>query len=318
MSLHGRVHRVTDAIASFAPIILGGNQEPTTGFTAWAGVTVSADYILEKIIPPRRPPKPGLKGSPGGVATYHWGTSVKTHKDGSFQLSEPPASLAKKDGHVKLVMLKVTAGVPVYRTSYMPIAEAKSKTLNIWVFIDTDAQAQGLTAGFVGQQLGGGSGNLPLPSDTVLSAGGIWAPYGLNFVGSTGDDVRINFTLRISPDSSSNLALFFDLRLNGWDIEVDFPDSLWVSAQDLASDLIYGVGAEQGPVNAGIFNFIASVLAKQDGISLEIAQSFLQTEVTVTFVDITYPEIAHSWGLAATDDQTVVLRATPAIGFPRL
>jgi hypothetical protein len=137
--------------------------------------------------------------------------------------------------------------------------------------------------------LGGRGGNLPLPSDTVLSAGGIWAPYRLNFVGSTGDDVRINFTLRISPDSSSNLALFFDLRLNGWDIEVDFPDSLWVSAQDLASDLIYGVGAEQGPVNAGIFNFIASVLAKQDGISLEIAQSFLQTEVTVTFVDITYP-----------------------------
>jgi hypothetical protein len=141
----------------------------------------------------------------------------------------------------------------------------------------------------------------------------------LNFSGSEGDDVRINFTLRISPDTSSDLSKYVDLTLNGWDIEVDFPDSLWISPLGLSWMLFYGVAAEQEPVNEGILTFIARVLAGEDSsITQAAAQLFLQTQVTVTFMNIAYPENAYSWGLADTNDQTVILRATPAIGFPIL
>jgi hypothetical protein len=71
MSLHRHLYRVTDAASAFKPIIGGYGEEPTTGFKPWAAVTVSADYILEKTIPPRPPTKPRFKGYPGGTATYH-------------------------------------------------------------------------------------------------------------------------------------------------------------------------------------------------------------------------------------------------------
>ena len=76
--------------------------------------------------------------------------------------------------------------------------------------------------------------------------------------------------------------------------------------------LFYGVAAEQEPVNEGILTFIAGVLAGEDSSITQVAaQSFLQTQVMVTFMNIAYPENAYSWGLADTNDQTVILRATP-------
>jgi hypothetical protein len=319
MSLHGHVFRITDVLAAFTPVI-ADDENPTTGFTPWVSATVSADYIMKKTYNPPRPKKPGIKPPLGQTVTTHWGISTKTAKDGSFKLAEPPKSVEEKHGNASLVMLRVSNGVTIYRTSYMAVKEAQSRALDIWVFIATDAQQQGINAGFISQQLNTVSaGGVGLPSDTLISAGGADAPFGINFVGSS-NEVRLIFNVWIAPATGSDIQDYFNLTVNGWDINVYFPDTLFITAGEIADALVRGIPAADGSVSAGVVNTLAADLVAQgEGlITLDQAKTFFNNEVTVTFANITYPEELHSWGLSDTNDTTIIIRATPAIGFPQL
>jgi len=245
---------------------------------------------------------------------------VKTGKDGSFSLPETPKSIQGKHGKASFVMLKVTNGVPIYRTTYMPVHEAQSRSLDIWVYIPTEAQQQGISAGFISQQLNSVSaGGEGLPSNTLISAGGQDAAYGINFVGSSAE-VRLIFNVWIAPATGSDIRDYFNLTVNGWDVNVYFPDTLFISASDIANALVHGIPAADGSVSAGVVGTLANdLVGLADGlITLDQAKNFFGNDVTVTFANIAYPAQLHSWGLSDTSDTTIILTATPAIAFPQL
>lgn len=56
---------------AFLPVFLGNTTFTSGEYTALAGVTVTADFLLERYIPPKPAPKPGYKGFPGGWAITH-------------------------------------------------------------------------------------------------------------------------------------------------------------------------------------------------------------------------------------------------------
>jgi hypothetical protein len=202
----------------------------------------------------------------------------------------------------------------------MAVKEAQSRALDIWIFIVTDAQQQGINAGFISQQLNTVSaGGVGLPSNTLISAGGADATYGINFVGSS-NEVRLIFNVWIAPTTGSDIQDYFNLTVNGWDINVYFPDTLFITAGEIADALVRGIPAADGSVSAGVVNTLAADLVAQgEGlITTDQAKTFFNNEVTVTFANITYPEELHSWGLSDTNDTTIIIRATPAIGFPQL
>jgi hypothetical protein len=296
MALAGHLYYVTDPKKAFQPLAVG--QAPTTGFVLWPNATVKASYQWDLQIL--------------GVLTL-WTATTVVKIDGSFSFPEPPSlqPLFPFPGVTPTptsVALEVLSGVPVYRSGYIPLAKAKSKELNIWVYVDKLRTSEGITAGTVSQQVNGHG----LPGNTKITAGG---PYGLNFSGTEGQ-VSINFNISIAPDTSPNLGDFLDLSINGWNIHVGWPTSWVESANDVLKKIKSGIAQAGVGVNKAVLSQIQSILETEDGLTPELASYFVNNDVSVTFYGIGYPN-PHSWGIGSTSDKTVVLVANPCIGFPR-
>jgi len=284
--LVGHVYYITDASTAFVPVVLGDDL-PTTGFEPWPGSTVEVTYYWELFLVPL------------------WSTTATAKSDGSFELSDPPAEIGDLAG---LVSLTVTSGVPVFRSGYVPVAEARSKELNMWVYVDRLPVSDGISAGTVSQQVNGQG----LPGNTTITAGG---PYGLNFSGSEGQ-VSMNFNISIAPDTSPNLGDFLDLSINGWDINVGWPTSWFESAGDVLNKIKSGIAAAGSSINTAVLKRMAGILEAQEGLTASMASNFLDNEVSVVFFGVGYPT-PHSWNIGDTSDGTIVLTASPCISFPR-
>jgi len=304
MSLVGHVFFITDPATALAPI-LAGDQAPSSGFEPWPKSTVLATYFLDSDFeslstgPIQKPPpiRPGPQV---------WSTSATVQGDGSFTLSEPPKS---KFGEVASVTLKVTSGVPVYRTSHIPIDTAKSKSLDIWVFVDQLPTSDGITAGTVSQQVDGAG----LPGNTTITAGG---PNGLNFSGTSGQ-VSINFNILIAPDTSPVLTDFLDLSINGSNISVGAPTSWLESADEVLAQVTSGIASAGDSINTAVLAKTQALLLAGDPLlTPDEVSKFLNNEVSVTFFGISFPN-THSWSIGNGADKTVVVVANPCVGFPR-
>jgi hypothetical protein len=287
VSLAGHVYYITDPSRAFVPVILG-DELPTTGFVPWPGTKVHVTYYWEFI----------------GLWPL-WSTTATAGSDGSFQLADPPPQVAEQ---ARFVSLTVTAGVPVFRSGYVPAAEARSKELNLWVYVDQLPVSDGISAGTISQQVNGHG----LPGNTTITTGG---PYGLNFSGSDGQ-VSMNFNIWIAPDTTVNLGDFLDLSINGYDINVGWPTSWFESADDVLNSLRSGIAAAGSSVNAAVLNRMVGILETQDGMSATMARNFLNNDVSVVFFGVGYPH-PHSWNIGNISDGTIVLTANPCIGFPR-
>lgn len=308
MSLTGHVYFITDPKAAFAPVVLG-NQSPTSGFVPWANATVSASYYVTSrtllAVSRAKPVNPPDPGPDPGPSVRIWTATAAVRPDGSFSIPEPGLSRLET---VDSVTLQVISGVPVFRTSDIPFATAKSKPLNIWVYVDKLPTSEGITAGTVSQQVNGQG----LPGNTTITVGG---PYGLNFSGSQGQ-VNINFNVSIAPDTSPALQSFLDVSINGWNINVGWPTSWFESADDVLNKIRSGIAGAGTNINNAVLARIQSILETDDGIPSQLAANFLNNEVSVTFSGVGYPT-SHSWGINDTNDNTVVIVADPCIGFPR-
>jgi hypothetical protein len=286
--LAGHVYYIVDAPKAFVPVVLG-DKPPTTGFVPWPGAKVHATYHGELF--------PGLP--------LQWSTTATAGSDGSFHLANPPAQVWERFSSVSLI---VTSGVPVFRSGIMPVAEARSRELDLWVYVDRLPVSDGISAGTISQLVG----EHGLPSHTTITAGG---PYGLNFSASDGQ-VSMNFNLLITPDTSPNLGDFLDLSINGYDISVGWPTDWVESPDDVLNSIKSGI-ADAGPrINAAVLNRMAEILEAQDGLNATMASTFLGKDVSVVFFGIGYPH-KHSWKIGDTTDETIVLTANPCIGFPR-
>jgi hypothetical protein len=286
--LVGHVYYITDASKAFVPVVLG-DQPPTTGFVPWRGAKVEATYYWE------------FRGRRGRL----WSTTAPAGSDGSFQLADPPAQVEQQ---ANLVSLIVASGVPVFRSTYIPVAEARTTELDMWVYVDRLPVSDGISAGTISQQVN----RHGLPGNTTITAGG---PYGLNFSGSEGQ-VNMNFNIWIAPDTSPNLGAFLDLSINGYDINVGWPTDWVESPDDVLNSIKSGIAAAGSSINAAVLKRMVGILETQDGMSATMASNFLKNEVSVVFFGVGYPH-RHSWDIGNTTDGTIVLTANPCIGFPR-
>jgi hypothetical protein len=288
MPLVGHVYYITDASEAFVPVVLG-DQVPTTGFVPWPGSTVEVTYYWEMF----------------GFLPSTWSTTATAGSDGSFQLADPPAQVEESAGHVSLT---VSSGVTVFRSGYVLAAEARSKELDMWVYVDRLPESDGISAGTISQQVNGQG----LPGNTTITAGG---PYGLNFNGSEGQ-VSMNFNIWIAPDTSPDLGDFLDLSINGYDINVGWPTSIFESADDVLNKIKAGIAASGSSINTAVLTRMEGILEAQEGLTTSMASNFLNNDVSVVFYGVGYPA-AHSWNIGNTADGTIVLTANPCIGFPR-
>jgi hypothetical protein len=299
----GHVYKITDPTSFFLPILGGQQGPPQQGYQPWSGLEVRTWSVNDLIPIPL----------PGG--------SAQTQADGSFGITQPPPNATVPGGTPSDVrfMLLVTEGSFPYRPLYrsdlsLSVGRAETTELNIYLLPETIDAKNGITAGNVSTVLKGSA----LPGNTQITA----SPSGLSFSGSqSGADVK--FGISIVPDRSFNLSTFLDLALSSWNIHVGWPADWCTNADDILVEISTGLQGAAGSMNAAVLTDMEKFFAAQEGIPLgtggaipSIVKTFFNSDVSVTFMDVTFPT-QHTWSISNTTDSTVVVTGDLCVGYPR-
>jgi hypothetical protein len=209
MTISGHINLINNPQAFFGQL-LTGTKKPTTGFAPakMPGFSVTMTSVFMGFIPITIP------------GTFN-------PADGSFTLPAVPPQLPGF-GPNDLVSLNVTLhGTPFYRTERFPHAHL-TEDLEIFVYQPNIPASDGIAAGLISKGLNGQG----LPSDTKLTAN----PWGIGVAGDqSGADVQ--FGISLIPDTSPNLAVFFDMALHNWNIHVGWPASCVTSANGILAKI---------------------------------------------------------------------------------
>ncbi len=286
MSLDGHIYKIGNAEEFFTPIVLGGDP-PSSGYSPWSGLEVTALYFFDII----------------GLELPIEFLTTTTASNGSFSLPDPVSVV----NQVALLVSSPGAGTPLYRTAMFSVSEAETRELNVWLFPDTLRRSDGITAGEVSGVVGGAG----LPGNTTITA----SAGGFEFNGSEGQ-VSIQFGIGLTPDVSTDLNDFIDLSLNSWDINVDWPTSWFETADDVLNDIRSGLAGAGVSMNTAVLAKMETIIETEDGLPSSLATEFFSKEVSVTFMDVKFPT-NHTWGIGDNSDGTVVVEADPCIGYPR-
>lgn len=299
----GHVYKITDPATFFLPILGGQQGPPPDGYEPWSGLEVRTWSVNDLIPIPL----------PGG--------SALTQVDGSFGITQPPPNATVPGGTPSDVrfMLQVSEGSFPYRPLYrsdlsLSVGTAETTELNIWLLPEMIDVKSGITAGNVSDLLKGSA----LPGNTQITA----STSGLSFSGSqSGADVK--FGISIVPDTSFDLNTFLDLRLSSWNIHVGWPADWCTNADDILVEIVNGLQGAAGSMNSAVLTDMEKYFATEEGFSLgsdgsvpSIVKTFFNSDVSVTFMDVTFPT-QHTWALSNTTDSTVVITGDLCIGYPR-
>lgn len=309
MPVAGRVFRINDETLALGPILVDlpiiGEPDPILGTSHWSGLTVDVTFSAA-ILP---------------FVNVTMIRSATTASDGSFSVpSDVPPQFGNLPWQVSLI---VTSGVPLYRSAPMPLAQATSKSLNIWLFPQILPTSSGVSAGTISGLLAGG--NLP-GTTTITSAPAAHPGTGLEIQfsepGAFGiaNQVHIDFGVTISPDKSSNLSNFLDIGITFANIGIDFPTSLFKSYNDIYQIIQSQVAQAGGSMNASVLakleQQVQQVKLPVGTVTAAMASDFVTEDVSVTFTDVSFPN-QHTWLIGDVKDPTIVLAANPCIGYPR-
>jgi len=294
MSIKGAIHTITDPTAFFAPIVLSGTGHGS-GFipTKSSGVSVMLMAWMEVIpaLPAIPLPFPATASAP----------------DGSFTLPDIPASL---NSFVHNVSFLVSVhGKPFYRSGLFPRTHlSPEKSFDIFIFQPSIPSSDGVTAGLISSGLESGD----LPGNTVLSAN----PWGIGVVGSkSGADIE--FGIQLTPDTSPNLGVFFDLALHNWDIQVGFPADWCTNADAILAQIKTALQTDNSKANQLVAGTITKAFEGPPlNLGAAVTQKLLNT-VSIQFTSLTLPN-KHTWPLSNTTDKTIVVVPQLTLGFPRV
>ncbi len=303
--LSGHVYRVTDASGFFTPVI-DGQQPPQQTYEPWAGLEVRTWSVNDLFPIP----------FPGG--------SAMTAADGSFGINQVPPNPVLGGGEgtpsdIRFALL-VSEGSfpfrPLYRSDLsLSVAGAETTELNIFLLTEAVDVKNGISAGSVSGVLHGSG----LPGNTQITA----SPSGLAFSGShAGADVK--FGISIVPDTSFDLSTFLDLRLASWNINVGWPADWCTNADDILTQIVSGLQGAGTSMNASVLTRMEAIFAEEEGLPdpatnsgvAALVSKFFNSDVAVTFMDVTFPT-QHTWALSNTTDSTVVITGDLCIGYPR-
>jgi len=296
MSLDGYVYRITDAKAFFTPIILGeGPPSDGKSYEPWPGLNVLASYFARFFF----------------VIWDAENILRLTAEDGSFSIPDPdPFLLSQLFGSSEQLYASIyvsARGSPRYRSGIFQLSEGEGRLLNIYLYPDTLNVSDGITAGEVSTTLASAG----LPGNTTITA----SPSGLSFQGSHGQ-VSLKFGVSLQPDTSLNLSDFIDLSLTSWNINVDWPTSWFESADDVLASIRSGLQGAATNVNSAVLEKMEGIVEAQEGLPPALAQEFFTSKVSVTFMDVYYPN-HFTWGIGDKTNPTPAIVADPCIGYPR-
>lgn len=284
MTAKGYVNLITDPTTFFAPILFGQGP-PSSGYAPTDSPVIVTLY------------------SPGfifGLFSFSMQTTVNT-SDGSFEFQLP--------GDYVFDQVAITVsylGYPYYRSGFFPFANL-AKELNIFIYEPRLPTSDGISAGQVSTALSTTS----LPGNTSISVNS----NGFNISGSE-SEVSLDFGLRITPDTSANLNVYFDLALNGWNINVGWPESWCESATDVLNSIKAGLQTAGSAANKLVASQISTILQSAP-LNLSSGEAItLLDNVSIQFVYASYPN-NHTWGLSNKTDSTIVIFPQPVIGYPR-
>lgn len=299
----GHIYRITDPAGFFLPILAGEHGQPQQGYEPWPGLEVRMWSVNDLIPIPL----------PGGAAM--------TQADSSFGIAQPPPNATVPGGTPSDVrfMLQVEEGSFPYRPMYrsdlsLSVGAAETTELNIWLLPETVDVKDGIAAGDVSSELKGSG----LPGNTQITA----SAGGLSFSGSqSGADIK--FGISIVPDTSFDLDTFLDLGLSSWNIHVGWPADWCTNADDILTQIVGGLQGAASSMNAAVLTKMEKFFENEEGLPsgpggtvLSIVKTFFNTEISVTFMDVTFPT-QHTWSIANTTDSTVVLTGDLCVGYPR-
>jgi len=298
----GHVYKIVDQTSFFGPILGGQQGPPQQGYQPWPGLEVRTWSVNDRLPIP----------IPGG--------SAQTQADGSFGINQPApsATIPGDTPNDVRFMLQVSEASFPYRPLYrsdlsLPVRTAGTTELNIWLLPQVIDQKSGMSAGSISSLLHGSG----LPDNTKITA----SPSGLSFSGSdSGADVK--FGIAIVPDTSFDLNTFLDLRLSSWDIHVGWPADWCTNADNILTEIVSGLQNTAASMNSSVLTDIEQFftnlagLTRSDGSVPPLVKTFFTSDVSVTFMDLTYPT-PYTWPLSNTTDKTVVITGDLCIGYPR-
>jgi hypothetical protein len=118
------------------------------------------------------------------------------------------------------------------------------------------------------------------------------------------------------PDTSFELNTFLDLALSSWNINVGWPADWCTNADDILAEIVRGLQSAAGSMNASVLTKLEQAFAEMESLPVSVANAFLNTDVSVTFMDLTFPT-QYTWPASNTTDPTVVIAGDICIGYPR-
>lgn len=284
MAISGKVNVITNPSVFFGQVLTGGSA--ASGFTPLTGQSFGVSMLGIPGIPPPRFDLPAA--------------AMINTSDGSFSLPEFPPS-----ANIAEVTLNLNhMNQPFYRSAPFKYSRAKEGGLNIFLFQPSPVA---VTAGTISSALEGAS----LPGNTVLSV----RPWGFNVVGSK-EGVDLQFGFRVIAHTGSNLSVFVELAIDGWNIYVGFPADFCTNAHAVRLQIQAALANETGPANVIVRKKILEVFqAPPLSLKADIATQLFNL-VSITFSSIIFPG-NHNWALSNVNDNTTVMSVHPTIGFPR-
>jgi hypothetical protein len=293
------------------------NAAPTSGtFVAWpwSNTKVTALYY------PMPFPDPGVAAWEYFPCFVNFGN---TAADGSFTIPDPPPNFLNIS---KSVSIRV--GDPpfvMYRSAIFPIAHAHDRALDLFVKLQDVPDSDGLSAGAISAQMVSFNqnqqkkGNVQLPDGTTITSG----PGHLNFTGDL-SGVTFNFNVALKPDTSVAMDSLVDTTAQIVSVKVPDGPVAWhltlegQNAHTIADSIRSAVAGVGNSMTPGIWNKIGNEISAKNpeaGTGPQIAKQ-LADNLTITLLDMRFPNQGHSWNISKQNDQTIVVATNVALGWP--
>jgi len=284
MSISGQIYGITDPKGFFTAVLLG--QKPTTGFTPLSKQNFEISML-------------GVTSLPSNPNLHHVQNGAVAPANCSFTFPDYPANFDVKDVAINLSL----NGHPVYRSTMFSYARAQQGGLDIYINQPVLPPADAITAGEISQHLGGAG----LPSDTTLTSN----PWGI-WVAGDQSGANVQFGVKLVPHTSTNLNVFADIGIDGWNIHVGFPADCKLSADDILNKIKTMLATDDSAVNAFIKTKVMQFLT---GIAGNFANQVYGV-ISITFTSIAFPT-KHTWPLSDTKDGAGIITIGPTIGYPQ-
>jgi hypothetical protein len=285
MPVNGHIFEVTDLQSFLFAVLLGQQPAPAT-FRPLASAHVA---LSGRLTVGERP----LGGADSGT-------------DGAFSIAVTTPTLVNRL-RVVASLLEAGAQRPVYRSEFAKVPDVLAEPLEL--FVAEPPQSLQITQADIQAHIADAKAELGL--DTLSAA---IRPDGVRVHGKRGP-VTVDFIVRLTPDTSSNLDSFVRGTVDRF--EVDKPALLCIRKERIEEMVRNAVRALFVDLNAGAKDTLVAEVAEQTGLPEGVVRDFIDAHLSVTVRQISFPVVSDIPGPGGTHLVQRAIQADLAIGLPR-